>query len=148
MRCSAARWCSPAPTCSRSRNACGSGRWPSSHDPDRARQFSPRPPVRRRWHFDCTRRRVRRTRGLWWSWLAVVVVAGLAGAADEVGPAHEDADGGRGRPASSLGIDPRRIPNDAVVALERGGARFVWPDLDAACYADPAAAVERLALKG
>jgi len=73
----------------------------------------------------------------------VVVVAGLAGAADDVGPAHGDADGGRGRPASSLGID-----GDAVVAIERGGARFVWPDLDAPCYADPAAAVERLALKG
>ena len=73
----------------------------------------------------------------------MVVVAGLAGAADVDGPAHGDADGGRGRPASSLGID-----RDAVVALERGGARFVWPDLDAPCYADPAAAVERLALKG
>jgi tetratricopeptide (TPR) repeat protein len=35
-----------------------------------------------------------------------------------------------------------------VLAIERGGARFVWPDLDAPCYADPDAAVERLALKG
>ena len=72
----------------------------------------------------------------------MVVVAGAVGAAD-VGPAHADADEGRGRRASSLGV-----ASDAVVALERGGARFVWPDLDAPCYADPAAAVERLALKG
>jgi tetratricopeptide (TPR) repeat protein len=35
-----------------------------------------------------------------------------------------------------------------MLAIERGGARFVWPDLDAPYYADPAAAVERLALKG
>jgi tetratricopeptide (TPR) repeat protein len=109
--------------------------------------------------------RVRRTRGLWWSWLAVVVVVGLVGAADDVdGPSHSDAGTGRGQEAPSLGIDPGgSAPVDAVradgsttreqggalaIAVERGGARFVWPDLEAPCYADPAAAVERLALKG
>jgi hypothetical protein len=44
----------------------------------------------------------------------------------------------------AAGIDGRGV----TIALERGGARFVWPDLDAPCYADPTAAVERLALKG
>ena len=43
---------------------------------------------------------------------------------------------------------PAPAGREPAIALERGGARFVWPDLDAPCYADPAAAVERLALKG
>jgi tetratricopeptide (TPR) repeat protein len=41
-----------------------------------------------------------------------------------------------------------RGDGELAIAIERGGARFVWPDLDAPCYADPVAAVERLALKG
>jgi tetratricopeptide (TPR) repeat protein len=52
------------------------------------------------------------------------------------------APGGAAVPAPA---QPER--RDAVIAIERG-ARFVWPDLDAPCYADPGAAVERLALKG
>jgi tetratricopeptide (TPR) repeat protein len=112
-----------------------------------------------------------------WLAVAVVVVAGWSvGAADDVeGPSHTDAGTGRGQEAPSLGIELRRVdpsarpdgeapdaaairadtpvapgPGDRVLAIsiERGGARFVWPDLDAPCYADPAAAVERLALKG
>jgi tetratricopeptide (TPR) repeat protein len=105
---------------------------------------------------------VRRIRGLWGSWLTVVVVVGrLAGAADEVaGPTHTDADGGRGQEAPSLAIPLTgraiaraagartiRAPGGEVaIAIERG-ARFVWPDLDAPCYGDPGAAPMRLALK-
>src|SRR6185369_2294056 len=88
-----------------------------------------------------------------WSWLAAVVVVGLVGAEADGGSSHAHAGRGRGQEAPSLGISraslSRETPAaDASIALERGGARFVWPDLDAPCYADAGAAVERLALKG
>ena len=59
------------------------------------------------------------------------------------GPSYAGAGGGRGQEAPSLGTATREV----AITLERG-APFVWPDLDAPCYADPAAAVELLALKG
>jgi hypothetical protein len=139
-------------TCSRSRNGCGSGQcaahpdqsdgWQPSHDSDRARQFSPRPYVRRWWHFDCTRRRVRRTRGLcgagsrwWWS-------RGLREPRMRLVRRIKMPMGTR-----PPGLVPRHRPRRGSRARAWGRALRL-ADLDAPCYADPAAAVERLALKG
>jgi tetratricopeptide (TPR) repeat protein len=77
---------------------------------------------------------------------AAVKAAAPAAAFVSDAPAAPPSDG-----APVAAAKPGASPADergVTLALERGGARFVWPDLDAPCYADPAAAVERLALKG
>jgi tetratricopeptide (TPR) repeat protein len=84
------------------------------------------------------RPRVRRSRR--------VVAIELAAAAPSGGPVLAGG-GAPGRPPAAP-PEPAAGMHDAAISLERGGAPFVWPDLDAPWYADPAAAVERLALKG